>query len=180
MHGGNPFAFLVDTLFQLYAMALLLRLLLQWVRAGFANPLAQALVKITNPVLVPLRRILPGIGGVDVAAIVAILLVKAAGIWLAAAVAGAILPLPGLLLATAWQVVDMVLVLFMVTIFVEVILSWVSPGHYNPVSALLHQLNAPLLRPARRLLPPMGGLDLSPLFILIALQFLRMTLVWLL
>lgn len=180
MHGGNPFAYLVDTLFHLYAMALLLRLLLQLVRAGFGNPLARALVTITNPVLVPLRRVLPGIGGVDVATVVAILMIKGAGIWIAAAIAGSVLPVPVLLLATAWRVLDMVLVLFMVTIVVEVILSWVSPGHYNPTSALLAQLNAPLLRPVRRLLPPLGGLDLSPLFVLIALQFLRMTLLWLL
>lgn len=180
MHGGNPFAYLVDTIFHLYAMALLLRLLLGLVRAGFGNPLAQALVTITNPVLVPLRRILPGVGGIDLAAVVAILVIKGAGIWLAAAIAGSVLSLPTLLFVTAWRVLDMVLVLFMVTIVIEVILSWVSPGHYNPVSALLAQLNAPLLRPARRLLPPMGGLDLSPLFVLIALQFLRMTLMWLL
>jgi YggT family protein len=91
LYGGNPFAFLVDTLFHLYTLALLLRFLLQLVRADFRNPLSQALVKVTNPVLLPLRRVIPGVGGIDIASIIAMLLVKGLGIWLAALVSGVLL-----------------------------------------------------------------------------------------
>lgn len=179
-YGDNPFAFLVDTLFHLYTLALLLRFLLQLVRADFYNPVSQALVAITAPVLKPLRRVIPGVGGVDVAAIVAMVAVKGTGLWLVVLIAGVPWSFGALALSTLYQLVDLALLTFIFTIIVQAIISWVNPGSWNPVTALLHQLNEPLLRPARRLSPPLGGLDLSPLFVLIALQFCRMLLRWIL
>lgn len=179
-YGDNPFAFLVDTLIHLYTLALMLRFLLQLVRADFYNPVSQALVTITGPVLKPLRRVIPGIGGVDLAAVVAMILIKGLGLWLVVLIAGVPWTYGGLVLETLYQLVDLALLTFIFTIVVQAVISWVNPGAWNPVTALLHQLNAPLLRPARRLAPPLGGLDLSPLFVLIALQFCRMLLRWIL
>lgn len=178
LYGGNPFAFLVDTLFHLYALALLLRFLLQAVRASFHNPLSQALVKVTDPVLRPLRRVIPGFGGIDFAALLALVVVKGAGLWLAVLIAGVTLPLATLAMLTMYQLLDLVLLVFIVTIIVQVVIGWLNPGAWNPVIVLLHQLNAPLLARARRLSPPVAGLDLSPLFVLIGLQFLRLLLRW--
>lgn len=176
----NPLAFLVDTLVNLYVLALLLRFLLQLVRANFYNPISQALVRITNPVLVPLRRVVPGIGGIDLSALVAMVLLKWAGLWLVFLISGAPATALGLLVAVVYQLLDLVLLTFVVTIIIQVVISWINPGAHNPATSLLHQLNAPLLRPARRMLPPLGGLDLSPLFVLIALQFGRLLLRWML
>lgn len=175
----NPFAFLVDTLFHLFTVALLLRFLLQAVRANFYNPVSQALVRVTDPVLRPLRRVIPGVGGVDVAALVAMLAVQALGTWLVALIVGAATPFPWLLLTAAVRVVDLALLTYIVAILVQAVVSWVNPGAANPTVALLRQLTAPVVRPFRRLVPPLGGLDLSPLFALIALQFCRVVLRWL-
>lgn len=172
----DPFAYLIDTLFHLYTVALLLRFLLQLVRANFYNPFSRALVQITNPVLLPLRRVIPGVGGIDLAAIAAMVLVKLIGIWLVLLVTGTPYTPVALLGATVYQLVDLVLLTYMITIVIQALISWINPGAHNPVMSLLYQLNAPLLRPARRIIPPLGGLDLSPLFVLIALQFCRLLL----
>ena len=173
---GNPLAFLVDTLAGLYTVALLLRFLLQLVRANFYNPISRALVQVTDPVLRPLRRVIPGVGGVDVAALVAMFVVTFVGIWLVTRIVGVPLGAVGLVAATVFQLLDLVLLTFIVTIVVQALLSWVNPGVRSAAVSLLYQLNAPLLRPASRLLPPLGGLDLSPLFVVIALQFMRLLL----
>lgn len=179
MRYDNPLVYLIDTLFTLYAFAFMLRFLLQAVRADIHNPLSQALVKLTSPVLRPLRRVIPATGRIDLSCILAMFAIKLAGLVLAGLAAGMTFPLGALLLRTAFDLVDLALLVFMFTIIVQVVLSWVSPGTWNPVTVLLYQLNAPVLRPIGRLLPPLGGLDLSPLFALIAIQFLRMSLRWL-
>lgn len=170
----NPLEFLLSVLFGLYILAVLLRFLLQWARADFYNPLSQAIVKLTNPVLRPLRRIIPGLGGIDVAALLLILALQMALGFLLAAMRGASLHPLGIAL---WSVAELVALTFNVFIFsliIQAILSWVNPGHYNPVSGLLYKLNEPLLRPARRLLPPFSGLDLSPLVVIMLLQVTKM------
>ena len=103
---GNPFAYLVDTLFGLYTVALLLRFLLQLVRANFYNPVSRALVQITDPLLQPLRRFVPGAGGVDVASLVAMVLVQLAGTWLVFLLVGEEVTAPKLLSLTVYQLVD--------------------------------------------------------------------------
>lgn len=173
---AHPFAFLIDTVFQLYTVALLLRFLLQTVRANFYNPVSRALVQVTDPVLQPLRRLVPGVGGIDVASLVAMVLVKLLGIWLVFLIAGVEVTAHALFAATVYQLVDLVLLTYIVTIVLQAVVSWINPGVHNPAIALLHQLNAPLLGLARRFTPPLGGLDLSPLLVLIALQFSRLLL----
>lgn len=174
---GNAGIFLVRVLFGLYILAVLLRLLLQLVRAEFYNPFSQFIVKITNPLLVPLRRVIPGLGGVDVASIVLLISLQMLEIALIGLMAGFDFNLPGLLVLATGELLGLLINVFFYAILIQAILSWVSPGSYNPMTSLLYSLNAPILRPAQRLIPPVSGIDLSPLVVLIALQLLHMLLV---
>lgn len=179
--------FLLTTLFQLYITVVVLRFLLQWVRADFYNPLSQFIVKVTNPLVRPLRRLIPGWGGLDLATLLLAYLLTVLQL---ALVGTHISPfdIPGLLDGQSLQPVALVLLslldlamlfigIFFVTIIIQAIISWVNPGHYNPATALLYSLTAPLLRPARRLIPPISGIDLSPLLVVLALQVVKMLLV---
>lgn len=173
----NPLEFLLSTLFQLYITVVMVRFLLQWVRADFYNPVSQFVVKVTNPLLRPLRRMIPGWGGIDIAAVVLMLLLQLISLTLILLLRGQGIPLATLLL---WSVAELLSLAFNVYIFaiiVQAVLSWVSPGQYNPVSGILYSLTEPLLRPARRLLPPISGIDLSPLLVLLALQVAKMLVV---
>lgn len=170
----NPLEFLFQTLAGLYILCVMLRFLLQWVHADFYNPVSQFLVKITNPPLRPLRRIIPGWAGIDFASVVLMILLQLAVLLLITLLRGAEPHLGALLAWSIAELVSLLLNVFTVTIIVQVILSWVNPGTYHPVTSLLYSLNQPLLRPAQRLIPPLGGLDLSPLAVLIGLQLARM------
>lgn len=162
--------FLVDTLLSLFAMAIWLRFLLQLVRADFYNPLSQFVVRATNPLLKPLRRLIPGIGGVDVAALVLVYAFAVFTVFVLLLLAGASLPIAWVLVAALLKGITWLINLYFFTILVQVILSWVAQGGYHPIAGVLYSINAPLLRPFRRILPPMGGFDLSPLFALLLLQ----------
>lgn len=167
--------FLIDTLFWLYMLAVLLRFLFQLVRADFYNPFSQALVKITNSALLPLRRMIPGLYGFDLAAVVLLVVVGCAKNYLELAIIGLSPRIVGLLVYSIAELLQATLYVFIVSIFVRVILSWVVPyGHQNPVMGLLRSLTEPLMRPARRLIPPLGGLDVSPIgaFILLYLTLI--------
>ena len=171
---ANPLEFLISTLFSLYILAVMLRFLLGMVRADFYNPISQFLVKITNPLLVPLRKIIPGAGKVDVAAIILMLVLQLIMLAIIVALRGVTPPLLSLLLAAIGELVILAINIFLFAIIVQVIISWVNPGSYNPVNGLLNSLTSPVMRPIQRLLPPMSGIDLSPLFALIGLQVLKM------
>jgi YggT family protein len=169
--------FIVDTLFALVVGAFLLRLLCQIVRTDFRNPLVQAIVRLTNPLVMPLRRMLPPIGRVDSASVVAVLLAQMLRTTLVLLLAGDGLPsVVPLLLLSVVELLDTTLLVFLGAVFLYVILSWVSPDGYTPAGRLLADLVEPLLRPFRRLVPPLGGLDLSPLAVILLLSVLRMVL----
>jgi YggT family protein len=172
----NPLIFLIEISIGLYILAVMLRFLLQWVHADFYNPLSQFIVRITNPLLKPLRRIIPGFGGIDWASIILVLLLIAIKLLLVFAVRGRLLPLAALAPLTLAELISLFLGIFTFTILIQVIISWVAPNQYNPAVVLLHQLNEPLLRPMRRLLPPLGGLDLSPMLALVLIQLSKMLL----
>lgn len=174
----NPFAFLIDILLHLYALVLLLRLLLQWVKADFYNPVSQFIVKITSPLVVPVRRMVPGIGGIDMATLLLVLLITAFKITLVALLNG--VPIGdisalGVLLRTLLDTIDLVLNVFLFAIFIQAILSWVNPDPYNPAMSLLSSLTWPILRPFRKLVPPISGFDISPIFAIIAILFVKQT-----
>ena len=180
--GGQYFssagAFLISTVFGLYLLAIMLRFLFQLVRADFYNPVSQFIVKITNPVLRPLRRIIPGWGGIDFAAIALMLALKCVELGLLFSLQGPRMPeVAGLLILALAGLVSLLLNVFFFSILIQVVLSWVNPGHYNPVTQLLYQLNEPILRPARRLIPPLGGFDLSPIVVFVGIKLLEFLLV---
>lgn len=167
---SNAGVFLIQTLFGIYEVIILLRFLLQVVRADFYNPVSQFIVKATSLPLRPLRRLIPGVAGIDMASLVLLLLVLIIELLLLSLVANLPMPtLPGLIALALVELLKLVIYVFLFSVFVLAILSWISPGGYNPVANLLYQITAPLMRPARQLLPPMGGLDLSPMVVMIVL-----------
>ena len=167
--------FLIHALGGLYLLAVLLRFVLQLVRADFYNPLSQFIVRATSPLLMPLRRVIPGFGGIDLASLVLALLVQLALILIILALdGGASWTLPLLLAWSLIGVTSLFLKIFFFALIVSVILSWVAPGTHNPAAQLVHQICEPLLAPIRRFLPNLGGLDISPIFAFIALNLLDM------
>jgi YggT family protein len=174
MGGGAYFSnagvFLINAAFGLYIFAVLLRFLFQLVRADFYNPLCQAIVTVTNPPLRAMRRYIPALGGLDTSSIVLLLALQMINTWLVAAILGASPSLPGLIVVALAELLSKTVWTFMGAIIIQVVLSWVAAGSYNPVIAIIYSLTDPLLRPARRMIPPLGGLDLSPMFVIIALN----------
>ena len=169
--------FVVDSLLALVVGAFLLRFLVQLVRVDPRNPLAQAIVRITNPLIVPLRSILPPLGRLDTASMAGLLLAQMLRSAVVLALSGGALPGPlPLLLVSIAQLLDTTLLVFLVAVFVYVVLSWVAPDGYHPAARLLGALVEPLLGPVRRALPSLGGLDLSPLVVILLLSVLRMIL----
>lgn len=167
---ASAVVFLVDTLLSLYGMVVLLRFLLQMVRADFYNPLSQFVVRATNPLLRPLRRVIPGAWGIDFAALLLTWLIMLVTVGAISMIVGLSPPLFALLGYALLKGVLLVIHLYFFTILVQVILSWVSPG-WSPVAGVLYTLNAPLLRPVQKILPSLSGIDLSPLLVIILLQF---------
>ncbi len=166
--------YVLDALLSLAVWAFLLRLLLQLTRADVRNAFAAAIVSLTNPVILPLRRILPPIRRLDTASIVAVIAVELAAQALLLAVAGGgVVPLALLLRATLISLAINTTYVLSGAVLITVILSWVAQGQYHPLAVLFHSLSRPVLRPFQRLIPPLGGLDLSPVFALILLQALR-------
>ena len=172
----NPLVFLIQVIFGAYIMVVMLRFLLQLVKADFYNPVSQFVIKVTSPPLRPLRRIIPGIGGVDVASIILMWMLKSLELALIMVIGGlgtSLLP------ALAWSIPELISLfinVFLFAILIQVIVSWVNPGGYNPIIGLLNSITEPLLGPARRIVPPISGLDLSPMLVMIGLMLLKMLL----
>ncbi len=165
----NAIVFIIDALARLYLLVLLLRLFLPLVRADFHNPLAQAVLKLTSPLVIPVRRVLPPFGRVDTATVVVAFGIQYLAIFLMALVQGIRPAIVGLLLASLVSLILLTLNLFFWLVIIRIILSWVAGRTYNPAIAMVYALTEPLLRPFRRLVPDLGGFDISPIFVLIAL-----------
>ncbi|WP_373387033.1 YggT family protein [Pseudomonas alcaligenes] len=170
--------YILQTLGSLYLLIVLLRFVLQLVRADFYNPLSQFTVKATQPLLRPLRRIIPGFGGVDLASLVLAILVQLVMMGLTMLLAYGTTGNPlQLLVWSLIGVTSLFLKIFFFALIISVILSWVAPGSYNPGAQLVNQLCEPLLAPFRKLLPNLGGLDISPIFAFIAINLIDMLVV---
>lgn len=180
-NAGAGLNFLISTIFDLYAFVVMLRFLMQLTRADYYNPVSQFVVRITDPFLKPLRRLIPGFGGYDLAAIALCFITLLIKFVLLQSVGGAAVGVGGTVVAAifgAYREVGLIGVLFDVFFFciiAMVILSWVSPGG-NPISGLLRSITSPILTPIQKFVPPVGGFDLSPLVALIGLQFIRILL----
>jgi YggT family protein len=169
--------FILRTLFDLYLLTFALRLLMQWARVDGWNPIAQFIQRVTNPVVIPLRRLLPAIGRIDTGTVVALF-----GLQAIATTALLKLDCAGdadvlqILAVAGLSLVDLFLRIAFWTILIYVVLSWVSQGGGSPGARIVTALARPLLQPFRRLIPPIAGVDLSPLFAAIVLQALRLVL----
>lgn len=173
---------IIQVVFGLYILAVLLRFLFQLVRADFYNPISQFLVALTNPLLKPLRRIIPGFMGIDVASLILLLALQLLELYVLSWLRdfpAAVLPL---VLGAVIELAQLTINVYFFAILLRVILSWVMPYgmQRNPAGDLLVSLTEPLMRPARRLIPPVGGLDLSPIVVLVGLQLLQLALAHLL
>ena len=166
----SAIVFIVSTIAHLYLFVLLLRLLLPWLGADFRNPIAQAILKLTSPVVVPLRRIVPPIGRIDTATVLVAFIIQYVTILVVLLIIGRTAGFPDIAITTVVNLVLLTLRLFTFAIFIRVILSWISPGGYNPAIAIIQTLTDRILQPFRRVIPPMGGLDLSPMFAIIILM----------
>ena len=168
--------FILETLITLVVIAFLLRVLMPLIRADFRNPIGQAVMQVTNPLVMPLRRVLPPAGRVDLASVAALVIVQLAGTLLLRVVSGHGFDLGGVLLQGSFGLLRTILQFYTIAIIVYALLSWIAPGTYSPANQLLSRICEPLLAPVRRVIPPLGGLDLSALFVLIGLQALQILL----
>ncbi len=172
---SNAMALVIKLFFGFFIFALIVRFLMQLVRADYSNPVGSFIVKVTNPALKPLRRFIPGLWGIDLSSLVLVFAVQLLEITLVNLLPGRQLPaLPNMLLLSLGEVADTVITIYFICVFVAVIASWiVQGGSYNPVLNLIYQIIEPLMRPIRRIIPPMSGLDLSPLIAIAILIFAK-------
>ena len=175
---GQVVVLLVNTLGGLVVLALLLRFLLQATRADFYNPVTQSLVKLTAPILNPARRIIPSWRNFDIASLVLTLILSTLATTLMIFSAGFVLPGIGILLSWAFLgMISMILNIYFWGLLASIIASWIAPHSGNPALMLVQQLLEPLQSLFRKVLPPMGGLDFSPIFIFLGIQVVEIMLV---
>jgi YggT family protein len=165
-------SFLISVAFSFYILMVMLRFLLQSVRADFYNPLSQFVVQITSPALKPFRRVIPGLAGIDMAAVVLLLLLQIVELVLISLIAGGSLHLGVLIIVSGAKLLSLAVYIFIIAIIVQAVLSWIQPASYNPFTVVLYQLTSPILRPIRNLIPTFSGIDLSPLVALVVLNLI--------
>lgn len=171
--------YLIEAIFGFYILTLLLRLLFQLARADFYNPITQFLVALTNPPLLPLRRVIPLVGGIDLASIVLLIALQMLELYLLAWIQGAQPGWVGVLVLSVARLIKYTVWIYIIAILIRVILSWVNPygRSRHPAGDLLYSLTEPMLAPARRLIPAVGGLDISPILVFVLLQVTLMLIV---
>ena len=177
-NSANAVSYLIGTQLDLYITAVMLRLLLQWVRADFYNPVSQFLVKVTNPAILPLRRVIPSIGQIDTASVLLMVMLEIFSVWIASQISSNPMDALQIVLFSLVKLMATLLLTYFFLIIASVIMSWVGGRMRHPVVPIVYQLTEPVLRPFRRIIPPIAGIDLSPLFALIAIRFLLLLLGW--
>ncbi|MFI3197683.1 MAG: YggT family protein [Methylococcaceae bacterium] len=171
----DPIVFLIDTLFSLYILAVLLRFLLQWCGGDFYNPISQFLVKITHPPLKILRRFVPSIGKIDTSSLVLMLsLQMLADASILLLLNGSMINIGALAITSITQLISLLINVLVFAVFARALLSWMNPGTFNAAASILATLTEPLLDICRRVIPGLGGIDLSPLAALLLLQLAKM------
>jgi YggT family protein len=170
----DPIIFLIDTLFSLYILAVLLRFLLQWCGADFYNPISQFLVKITHPPLKVLRRFVPSIGKIDTSSLILVLALQMLADFSILLLKGVTINIGALTILSLTQLISLLINVFVFAVFARAILSWLNPGTFNAAASILATLTEPLLDICRKVIPDLGGMDLSPLAALLLLQLAKM------
>ncbi len=174
---SDPIIFLLDTVFSFYILAVVIRFLLQWVGGDFYNPISQFLVKITHPPLRFLRRYIPAVGRIDTSSIVFIIGLQMFSDLITLTLKGIPFSFAALILLSISQLISLLINVFVFAVFARALLSWVNPGTFNAASNLLYSITEPLLAACRRMIPNIGGIDLSPLIVLIGLQLAKMLII---
>lgn len=172
-HLANAGVLIVQAVFGLLTGLFFFRLLMQGLRVDFRNPLSQFVYKLTNPVLMPIQKALPVVRGWNLAALLVTFLLTLLETWLLYRLAGLGLPIPALLVISLALLIQFAATVVLWMIILRAILSFVSPDPYNPMVQMLYRLSDPILKPFQKLIPPIGGLDLSPVFAVLALQLVR-------
>jgi len=170
----NATSYLAEAIIGFMLYTVLLRFWMQWFRADFRNELGQFIIRVTNPVVLPLRRVIPSIGTIDSATLLLAYLVALLKLVVLFALLGNVpfaALFPWALLIAIGILIKSCLYLFMAAIFISIIASWVAPHSYHPILMVLRSISDPILAPARRIIPPIGGLDLSPMVVILALNF---------
>jgi len=170
----DPIILIIEALSSLYILAVMLRFLLQWCGADFYNPISQFLVKITQPPLRLLRRYVPPIGKIDTSSLVLILVLQMAADFFIWFLRGVTIGVGALTVLSIMELINLVFNIFIFSIFARALLSWINPGAYDAASSILYSLTEPVLRVGRRFVPYLGGVDLSPLAVLLFLQLAKM------
>ena len=164
--------FIISTIAQLYLLVMLLRFWLPWLGADFRNPIAQGILRLTSPLVIPVRRVIPPIGRLDTATIIVAFALQYLVVLVILTISGVTAGIAPIALTSLVDLVLLSLRLFTFAIFIHIILSWIAPGTYNPATAFISMLVEPVLRPFRTLIRPIGGLDISPIFAIIGLMAL--------
>lgn len=162
--------FIVKTLAQLYLLLLLLRFWLPIMRADFRNPIANGILRITSPLVIPIRRIIPPIGRLDTSTILVAYILEFLLILVLLALRGLRVETLPIAITAVLELAILSLNLFFFVILLKIILSWVAPQNYNPMTVLLNTMAEPVLRPFRRIVPAVGGFDVSPIFAIVLLK----------
>lgn len=171
----NASTFLIEALFNFALYIVLIRFWMQWVRADFRNDFGQFIISMTNPVIVPIRRVIPSIGVIDTATVLLAVIIALVKIYVLVLVAGgglssySLLKILSVAIAT---VLDSSIYVFLGAIFIGIIASWLNPNSYHPILTVARAISEPLLAPARKLVPSLGGIDFSPMLVIL---FLRVT-----
>lgn len=168
--------YIIDTLSTLITFIFLLRFWLPWFRVDFRNPLAQGILQVTSPVINPLRRIVPSVGRVDSATVMVAFLLQATTLIVLMLLAGGEPSARYVVVGALLRLVNLSLRMFMFAIVIRILMSWIAPMTHNPLTAVLTRITEPLLRPFRRLIPLIGGFDISPVFAIILLGALSILL----
>lgn len=161
--------FIVNAITSLYLLVLLLRFWLPWLGADFRNPLAQGILKLTSPLVVPLRRLVPSFGRLDTSTVLVAFAIQYLTVLLLLLIHGATAGIAPIAITAVVKLAVLSINLFIYAIFIRIVLSWIAPGQHNPATAIITTLTEPVLRPFRRVIPAIGGFDISPLFAVILL-----------
>ena len=164
--------FIVDVFLGLYLTAFILRFLLQQVRADFRNPICQIIYKATQPLLAPLQRFIPQLYGINLALIILMLVLSMLKLYMQLSIRGYPANPPAVLILSTAYLGNTIVWIFLLAILIQAVASWIAPGSHHPVLQVISSLTQPILSPFRRIIPVFGGLDLSPLAALVALQLL--------
>ena len=161
-------SFLVDTVVTFFVFLLLLRFHFQWLRVPFRNPVGEFVLATTSWMVMPARRFIPGLAGLDLPTLLLAWIVQVAGLWIEAELRGGDPRVVGLLLAAIVDLVRYSLYILVAAVIIQVVFSWLNP--YTPVAPVLDAMTRPFVRPLRRFVPPIGQFDLTPLVLVVVVQ----------